>query len=151
MSVLHLQAITKENWTKAISLRVREDQVNFIASNAVSLAQLNFLENFHAKGIFNDEEMVGFTLFGIDEDDHEYWIYRMMIDQKHQGKGYGKQAVKLVIDDIRLMKDERHHTITLSYEPANEHAKRIYEKMGFQEVEGLIIDGEQVARFTFER
>ncbi|WP_047983350.1 GNAT family N-acetyltransferase [Ornithinibacillus californiensis] len=151
MSVLHLQPITKENWTKAISLRVREDQVNFIASNAVSLAQLNFLENFHAKGIFDDEEMVGFTLFGIDEDDHEYWIYRMMIDQKHQGKGYGKQAVKLVIDDIRLMKDERHQTITLSYEPVNEHAKRIYEKMGFQELEGLIIDGEQVARFTFER
>src|SRR4051794_40659183 len=117
--MLYLQPITKDNWIKAISLRVFEDQVNFVASNAVSLAQLNFLENFHAKGIYLGEEMIGFTLYGIDEDDHEYWMYRMMIDQKHQGKGYGKEAIRLIIDDIKRMKEDRHLTITLSYEPAN--------------------------------
>ena len=147
--MLHLKTITKDNWIKAISLKVREDQVKFVATNAVSLAQLNFLENFHAKGIYFGEEMVGFTLYGLDEDDHEYWIYRMMIDQKHQGKGYGKEAVWLVIEDIQKMKEPRHRTITLSYEPDNEHAKRIYEKMGFQEIDGLVIEGEQVARYTF--
>lgn len=147
--MLHLKTITKDNWVKAISLRVREDQVKFVASNAVSLAQLNFLDNFHAKGIYQEEEMIGFTLYGIDEDDHEYWIYRMMIDQKHQGKGYGKEAIQLVIDDIRNMKEDCHQTITLSYEPTNEHAKRVYEKIGFQEIDGLIIEGEQVSRFTF--
>lgn len=147
--MLHLETITKDNWVKAISLRVREDQVNFVASNAVSLAQLNFLENFHAKGIYLGEEMIGFALYGIDEDDQEYWMYRMMIDQKHQGKGYGKEAIQLVIDDIRAIKEERHQTITLSYEPENEHAKRIYKKLGFNEVEGLIISGEQVARYSF--
>jgi diamine N-acetyltransferase len=147
--MLHLQPITKDNWLRAIGLRVREDQMKFVATNAVSLAQLNFLKNFHAMGIYHGEQMVGFTLFGIDEDDHEYWIYRMMIDQRYQGKGYGKQAVQLVIDTIRNMKEERHQTITLSYEPTNDHAKRIYEKMGFKEVEGLIIGDEQVSRFTF--
>jgi diamine N-acetyltransferase len=147
--MFHLRTITKENWVKAISLRVQEDQVKFVASNAVSLAQLNFLENFHAKGIYQSEEMIGFTLYGIDEDDHEYWIYRMMIDQKHQGKGFGKEAIKLVIDDIRNIKEDRHQTITLSYEPTNEHAKLIYEKMGFQEIDGLMIGGEQVSRYTY--
>ena len=147
--MLHLKTISKDNWIKAISLKVREDQVKFVASNAVSLAQLNFLESFHAKGIHYGEEMVGFTLYGLDEDDHEYWIYRMMIDQKHQGKGYGKEAVRLVIEDIRAMNEPHHQTITLSYEPDNEHAKRIYEKMGFQEIDGLVIEGEQVARYTY--
>lgn len=147
--MLHLKTITKDNWIKTISLKVREDQVKFVASNAVSLAQLNFLENFHAKGIYYGEEMIGFTLYGLDEDDHEYWIYRMMIDQKHQGKGYGKEAVRLVIEDIRAMKEPHHQTITLSYEPDNEHAKRIYEKMGFQEIDGLVIEGEQVARYAY--
>lgn len=147
--MLHLKTITKDNWIKAISLKVREDQVKFVASNTVSLAQLNFLENFHAKGIYYGEEMVGFTLYGIDEDDNEYWIYRMMIDQKHQGKGYGKEAVQLVIEDIRAMKEPHNQTISLSYEPDNEHAKRIYEKMGFQEIDGLVIEGEQVARYTY--
>ncbi len=93
--------------------------------------------------------MIGFTLYGIDEDDHEYWIYRMMIDQKHQGKGYGTQALKLVIEDIKVIKGSSQRTITLSYEPTNKHAKHIYEKMGFQEIDGLIVGGEQVARFTF--
>ena len=73
----------------------------------------------------------------------------MMIDKKHQGKGYGKEAIKLVIEDIQSIKEDRHQTITLSYEPDNEHAKRLYEKMGFREIEGLVIGGEQVSRFTF--
>ena len=133
----------------AISLSVREDQAKFVASNTFSLAQLNFLENFHAKGIYHGEEMIGFTLYGIDEDDDEYWIYRMMIDQKHQGKRYGMKAIKLVIEDIRYIKEDRHQTITLSYEPTNEHAKHIYGKNGFQEIDGLIIEEEQVSRFTF--
>jgi diamine N-acetyltransferase len=147
--MLYLKTITKYNWLKAISLRVREDQMKFVASNAISLAQLNFLEKFHAKGIYHDEDMVGFALYGIDEDDHEYWIYRMMIDQNYQGKGYGVKAISLVIDDIRNIKEDRHQSITLSYEPTNEHAKRIYEKMGFKEIEGLIIGDEQVSRFMF--
>ena len=58
--MLHLKTITKDNWLKAISLSVREDQVKFVASNAVSMAQLNFLENFHAKGIYNGEEIISF-------------------------------------------------------------------------------------------
>lgn len=94
--MLHLKTITKDNWIKAISLKVREDQVNFVASNAVSLAQLNFLENFHAKGIYFGEEMVGFTLYGLDEDDHEFWIYRMMIDEKHRGKVMAKRRFGLL-------------------------------------------------------
>ncbi|MCM3740793.1 GNAT family N-acetyltransferase [Oceanobacillus luteolus] len=147
--MLHLKPITEDNWLEAIALRVREDQSHFVAPNAVSLAQLNFLEDFHAKGIYFEEEMIGFTLYGLDEDDQEYWIYRMMIDQKHQGKGYGLKSVKLIIDDIKRIKEGHHQTISLSYEPTNERAKRVYERMGFRELEGLVIEGEQVARFTF--
>lgn len=147
MTMLQLRPITKDNWIKAISLKVREDQMNFVASNAVSLAQLNFLDNFYAKGIYLEDEMIGFTLYGIDEDEQQYWIYRMMIDKKFQGKGYGKKAIQLIIDDIRAMREDHHKTISLSYEPGNEVAKYIYSKMGFKEVDGLIIEGEQVARF----
>src|SRR5690606_5335572 len=111
--------------------------------------QLNFLDNFYAKGIYLKDEMIGFTLYGIDEDEQQYWIYRMMIDKKFQGKGYGKKAIQLIIDDIRAMKEDHHKTISLSYEPENEVAKYIYSKMGFKEVDGLIIEGEQVARLNF--
>ncbi|TFE02093.1 GNAT family N-acetyltransferase [Jeotgalibacillus salarius] len=148
--MVHLKKIDKDNWLKAISLKVREDQNHFVASNAVSLAQLNFLpDGFHAQGIYADNEMVGFTLYGIDEEDGEYWMYRMMIDEKHQGKGYGKAAIHLVIDDIRQRKEERHKTLTLSYEPENTFARDLYTKMGFEEQNGVMVEGEQVARYTF--
>lgn len=52
--MLKLLNIPKDNWIDAIFLQVRKDQQHFVASNAVSLAQLNFLEHFHAKGIYQN-------------------------------------------------------------------------------------------------
>ncbi|MEX5385695.1 GNAT family N-acetyltransferase, partial [Cronobacter muytjensii] len=115
--MMTLKEVTKENWIDVISLAVRDDQKAFIASNAVSLAQLLFLDEFVAKAIYADDELVGFALYGVDEDDGEYWIYRFMIDQKFQGKNYGREAMTAVIEDIRVNKEPRHKTITLSYDP----------------------------------
>lgn len=148
--MLHLEPISNDNWVKAISLNVRQDQKTFVASNIFSLAQLNFLDNFYAKGIFHDDEMVGFTLYGIDDEDQQYWMYRLMIDEKHQSKGYGTQAVRLVIEDVRRMKDPGHKTLTLSYEPENTYARDIYKRLGFEEIDGMIIEGEQIARLSLD-
>lgn len=145
--MMTLKEVTKENWIDVISLAVRDDQKPFIASNAVSLAQLHFLDEFVAKAIYADHELVGFALYGIDEDDGEYWIYRFMIDQKFQGNHLGRAAMTAIIEDIRERKEPRHTTITLSYEPRNQGAKQFYDKVGFQEVDGLLISDEQVSRY----
>lgn len=147
--MLSLKPITKDNWLHALSLNVRPDQEDFIASNTFSLAQLNFLDNFYAKGIYLNDDMIGFALYGIDEEDQQYWIYRFMIDADYQGNGYGLKAVQLIIDDVNNMKDVHHTSLTLSYEPENQHAKYLYKKAGFEEVDGLFSDGEQVARLSF--
>ncbi|MER2128878.1 GNAT family N-acetyltransferase [Solibacillus sp.] len=149
MNMLQLKPITKDNWYEAVKLQVADDQKNFVASNAVSLAQLNFLENFHAQAIYADETMVGFSLFGLDDEDKEYWIYRLMIDERYQGKGYGKHSVALIIEAIREMKEPQKQVIHISYEPENIVAKHIYEKAGFTEIEGLFSGGEQIARYSF--
>lgn len=147
--MLQLKPITKDNWYEAVKLQVAENQKNFVASNAISLAQLNFLENFHANAVYSGETMVGFTLFGLDEEDQQYWIYRLMIDEKYQGKGYGKQAVALIMEAIREMKEPQHQVIHISYEPENIVAKHVYEKAGFAEIEGLFSGDEQIARYAF--
>lgn len=146
--MISLQEITKDNWLDVIRLSVTEEQQKFIASNVVSLAQLYTLSDFTAKAVYSDETLVGFAMYGIDEDDAEYWIYRFMIDQKFQGKKYGYEAMQAVITDIRSKKQNQHTTITLSYEPKNYGAKQFYERVGFAEVEGLLISDEQVARYT---
>ena len=68
-------------------------------------------------------------MYCMDEDDHEYWIYRIMIDQAYQGRGYGKQALKLVCEKIQ--EDTNHHRIYLGVHKENIMARRLYESMGF--------------------
>lgn len=88
---------------------------------------------------------MGFTMYCIDSDDKEYWIYRLMIDAKHQSKGYGKEAMEKLIE--RIKQDQEHKVIYLSFEPENNLAKGLYEKLGF-EADGRIIDGEIVYKLT---
>ena len=147
MKKIYLQPIDKSNWEEAISLSVKEEQQTLIASNLYSIAEVQFLDNFYAKGIYLDEKMIGFTMFGIDSDDNNYWIYRLMIDKKFQGKGIGKQAIHLVIDEIRRNNNANISIIMIGYAPENFTAKFLYKKVGYIETE-LSSWGEQLAKYS---
>ena len=146
---LTLQLITKENWEEAIQLKVKEDQKDFIASNLYSIAEVQFLDQFTACGIYAGNQIIGFTMFGIDPDDSNYWIYRLMIDEKHQGKGYGSTAVKLVIEEIKRMNTTGIPMIMIGYERENEGARAAYKKAGFVETE-IAPWGEQLAAYPLK-
>ncbi|MEW9050510.1 MAG: GNAT family N-acetyltransferase [Neobacillus sp.] len=142
---IKLRKVTKENWEECIDLQVREDQKKYIASNLYSIAQVQFLENFEALAIYHNETMVGFTLFGLDEDDHNYWIYRIMIDEKYQGQGYGKTALKEIIQRLKDKADCKE--IILGYHPENRGAEKLYISVGFQ-AKGMAPWGEKLASYT---
>ncbi|MEH7234971.1 GNAT family N-acetyltransferase [Bacillus sp. JJ1562] len=125
-----LQKITRDNWEECIDLQVGKSQKGFIASNLYSIAEVQFLPNFEAFAIYADIIMVGFTMFGLDEDDNNYWIYRIMIDEKYQGKGYGTKALLNVIDYIKAKPDAKE--IIIGYNPENIEAERTYIRAGFQ-------------------
>ena len=147
MTLISLKPITKDNWEEAINLTVKEEQKNFVASNLYSIAQVQFLENFIAKGIYLNETMIGFTMFGIDQDDQNYWIYRLMIDKDYQGKGYSSIAIEKVMEDIKLHNNQDVSIIMIGYNPENIAAKNCYKKAGFIETE-LAPWGEQLARYS---
>lgn len=144
---IYLKPIDKSNWEEAIRLSVKEEQQTFIASNLYSIAEVQFLDNFYAKGIYLDNKMIGFTMFGIDPDDHNYWIYRLMIDEEFQGKGIGKQAIYQVIEEIRRNNTANVSLIMIGYDPENLTAKFVYKKVGFIETE-LSSWGEQLAKYS---
>ncbi|MFV8521183.1 GNAT family N-acetyltransferase [Bacillus sp. SBS7] len=146
MKKLYLRPIDKSNWKEATKLSVKEEQQTFIASNLYSIAEVQFLDNFYAKGIYLDEKMIGFTMFGIDPDDNNYWIYRLMIDKRFQGKGIGKQAIYLVIDEIKRNNHTNISLIMIGYAPENLTAKFVYKKAGFIETD-LSPWGEQLAKY----
>ena len=142
---LTLKEVTSENWEECIELQPNEDQKQFIASNLYSLAQSKFLPTFETLAVYKDQIMVGFVMFGIDPDDSQYWVYRLMIDSSHQGNGYGFETMKQVIERIKAKPDAT--DIMVAYHPENKAAAALYEKLGF-EVLGKAPWGEIMTRLS---
>ena len=67
------------------------------------------------------------------------YIWRLMIDFKHQGKGYGEQVIQHIIE--RARSTPAINTVSLSYVQGDGNAKPFYERMGFRET-GKVTDGE---------
>lgn len=142
---INLKKIDETNWKEAIQLKVSENQEEFVASNLYSIAQFQFLKDFKAVGLYMDEQMVGFAMYGIDLDDGNYWIYRLMVDKKYQGRGVGKQAIGEIIEDIKANNTSGIPCVILGFHPENKVARNVYEKAGFVETE-MASWGEQLAR-----
>ncbi|RXI98607.1 GNAT family N-acetyltransferase [Anaerobacillus alkaliphilus] len=143
---ISLVVIDRSNWEDAIQLSVAEEQKSYIASNLYSIAEVQFLETFQVMAVYLADTMVGFTMFGIDPDDNNFWIYRLMIDQKYQGKGIGRQAIQLIIEEIHKQNIDNIPFIMIGYHPNNLLAKKAYQKAGFIETE-LAPWGEQLAMY----
>lgn len=144
--MIEFKEIDRHNFLDVIDLRVAEEQKSFVAPNVFSLAQAKAFPECICLAIYQDDVLVGFTMYCMDSDDKEYWIYRLMIDAKHQSKGYGKEAMEKLIE--RIKQDQEHKVIYLSFEPENNLAKGLYGKLGF-EADGRIIDGEIVYKLTY--
>jgi diamine N-acetyltransferase len=139
-----LKEINKDNWYACTCLRVAENQKNFVATNAFSLAQSKYEQECIPLAIYDEETMIGFVMFAIDKDQIEsgkLWICRFMVDEKFQGKGYGKASMDKIIEYAKDKFDYKE--VYLSEVPENVRAKRIYESFGFKYT-GEVEDSEEV-------
>ncbi len=114
--------------------------------NGYSLLQAAYQPERYPLAVYAGEEMVGFLMDPPDPDDAEWWIYRRMIDQRHQGRGYGREAMEQVIERIRRLPGCRR--IFLGYEPENRAAEQLYARLGFRKT-GEMRGGETVAVLTW--
>lgn len=141
-----LKPITRDNFRECIKLNVAPEQAHFVASNVYSLAQAKVEPECVPLAIYDGATMVGFLMYALDPNENNYWIYRLMIDARYQGRGYGRAAMQAAIDVIR--RQPACDQIAISYEPQNEAARSLYKSLGFNET-GEVIDGETVARLTW--
>jgi diamine N-acetyltransferase len=142
--------ITKDNWLDVLFLTTNSDDMptlceEFVASNALSMVQAQFERTWTTKAIEHEGQLVGFTMYGYNEDLHVYEICRIMIDRKYQGKGLGTQAVQLVLDEMKAIEDCKE--IYVSTDPGNTRSKHIYEKLGFVNT-GRMVEGEELYRLA---
>lgn len=142
-----LRQITPENFDECVNLKVADGQENFVAPNVKSIAQSKIYPTMNISAVYDDDVMVGFVMFGFDPDDQRYYLVRLMVDEKHQGKGYGKAATQEVINQLKLVEDCRE--LYLSFVPENTGAERLYKSVGFERT-GEISQGEIVMRFVLE-
>ncbi|HET8726248.1 MAG TPA: GNAT family N-acetyltransferase, partial [Alphaproteobacteria bacterium] len=92
-----VERVTLDEHDAVLSLRPFPHQESFIASNEDSLDEAESNPACVPLIIRAAGEPVGFAMYALDEDDGNYWIYRLMIDARHQGKGYGSAALIRII------------------------------------------------------
>ncbi|HEX8287224.1 MAG TPA: GNAT family N-acetyltransferase [Pyrinomonadaceae bacterium] len=125
-----LREITPENFRECVNLKVADAQQNFVAPNVMSIAQSKIYPTMNIRAVYAGDEMVGFTMFGLDTNDDRYYLVRLMIDERFQGKGYGKAALSEIIEAVKQIKDCRE--IYLSFVPGNDGAETLYRNAGFE-------------------
>lgn len=144
--VVRLSPVTRHDWEHVIRLHLPEGQRAFVAPNLYSLAEVQFLTDGTALAVYAAQTLVGFVMYAFDEDDRQYWVYRLMIDEAHQRKGYARAAMRQVIEHVRARGDVSQ--LALGYKPENTAAARLYAALGFRET-GEVIGGEVIARLHF--
>lgn len=145
-TMIQFKEITEENFGCIVSMKVSKEQTQYVATNTYSLAQAWLYRDANdvfPMAVYEDETPVGFILFDVDLEEKSLVIWRIMITEEHQKKGYGTQAIELAIQLARESK--RFEYIILDYAPENRLAEHVYQKLGFQPT-GEISNGEIVMR-----
>ena len=101
-----------------------------VAPNAVSIAQAHFSENAWFRAIYAGETPVGFLMLYDDPQEGEYFLWRLMIAGPHHGKGFGRQAIALLVDHVRTRPSATVLETSCGQGPGS--PEDFYRKLGFE-------------------
>lgn len=127
---VELREITAETVRDVTSLAVSPEQQGLVAPNAVSIAQAYFEPKAWFRAIAAGEELVGFVMVYRDPEQGDFYVWRFMIDARHQGRGYGRRAMELVLQEARR---DGVDEVTLSVVPGEGSAYAFYLALGFED------------------
>ena len=142
-----LRPVTRDNWRGVAKLEVTESQWEFVAEPSYYLALCSYGGDWQSLAIYLGEQVIGFMMWAVDEADGSCWLGGILIDQKHQRKGYGRKAIQAALG--MLAKEQGYQNFALSYAPENP-AKGLYHSLGFIETDEWEGD-EIVARLSLEQ
>lgn len=142
-----LKDVTAKNWRAVARLELAPDQKDLVADNLYSIAESKFDPDARPRAVYAGGQPVGFLMYDVSDAGRkrEATIYRFMIDRRHQGKGYGRTALVLALDEIKATPKIR--KVSISYMPSNKVAKAFYASLGFIEV-GVDEDDEMIAELA---
>lgn len=147
---VRLVDVTHDNTRSVRHLRTHKSQERFVAPVTHSLADALIPELVDGapevpwlRAIEADEELVGFAMVALStEHRRQPYLWRFLIDRKHQRRGIGSVALALIEDEMRLMGDD---TLLVSWIEGKGSPGPFYLARGFAAT-GRIVDGETEAR-----
>jgi len=134
-----LREIDERNIDLVGELRVEGEQRFHVASVAKSFWQMRGRDDIWMRAIYAGEAPVGFAAMQ-DRADGEAYIARLLVDRRYQGRGYGQEAIRLLIERARARAGC--NRVTLSHVPSNTAVARLYERFGFRHTGKSDEDGE---------
>ena len=130
--MINLKVINEDNFLDAFQLKLADGQEKYVSNPIRSLAQAYvYRKQCQPFGIYDGDEMVGYVMVIYDYDIPEYDIWHMMIDETQQGKGYGKAALKLILDYIEEKPFGNSDRVVLTCNKNNTYALNMYKSLGF--------------------
>jgi diamine N-acetyltransferase len=131
-----LREITEQNREAVVALRVAASQEGYVSSVADSLEEAReFPEgNPWYRAIYAEDQPVGFVMlsWNVTPDPPRilgpWFLWKLLVDERHQGRGYGREAVRLVAD---IARDHGAAELLTSYVVGDSSPEPFYTYIGF--------------------
>jgi diamine N-acetyltransferase len=150
--VVSLREITQSNRDAVEALRVAPGQERFVSSVAQSLREAAEHPGAHAIpwAVYADDDPVGFVMIADEVEGPDYvphYLWKLMIDEGHQGHGYGRETLDLIVDYFRGRPGV--NALTTSAHQGEGSPLSFYEHYGFERT-GEVSDGEVMLRLKLD-
>ena len=126
-----LRDVTADNVRPVMDLAVAPEQRDYVADNARSIAEHAYTTEAWLRAVYADDAPVGLVLLSERRSVPRYYLWRFMIDQNHQRRGYGAAAMSLLVDYVRTLPHASQ--LFLSYVPGPHGPFEFYSGLGFVE------------------
>ena len=102
MDHITLQKVDESNFLACFSLRLEAQQEKFVSHPIRSLAQAYvYYSQCTPFAVCRAGQVVGYLMVIYDYDEEAYFIWHLMIDAQHQGRGCGRAAMERRLPYIR--------------------------------------------------
>ena len=131
-----LREITADNARSVRALRCTPEQERFVSSVTDSLTEAyeNPQGNPWFRAVYADERPVGFVMLSWNveprppEINGPWFLWKLLIDHRHQGKGYGQEVVRQIVE---LVRGEGATELLTSHVPGDGGPAGFYARLGF--------------------
>lgn len=132
--MVELRPVTDANRAELEGLRLSPGQERFVSSVKESLIEAAEYPGAHAIawGVYESDTPIGFVMVADEVDDPEYkpqFLWKLLIDERHQRRGYGTATLDLIADYFRARPG-----VTVMWTSAGEGERGpipFYERYGF--------------------